>query len=31
MLPEAGRRVAKVLDVEKDEFAEALRKAVEEE
>jgi len=31
MLPEATRRVAKVLDVEKDEFAEALRAAVEEE
>jgi len=30
MLPEAARRVAKVLDVEKDEFAEALRAAVEE-
>jgi uncharacterized membrane protein len=30
MLPEAARRVAKVLDVEKDEFAEALRRAVEE-
>lgn len=30
MLPEARRRVAKVLDVEKAEFAEALRKAMEE-
>jgi uncharacterized membrane protein len=28
MLPEAKRRIAKVLDVEKDEFAEALRKAL---
>jgi uncharacterized membrane protein len=31
MLPEARRRIAKVLDVDKDEFAEALRQAVEEE
>ena len=30
MLPEAGRRVAKVLDVDKDEFAEALRQAAKE-
>ena len=30
MLPEAGKRLAKVLDVEKDEFAEALRRALEE-
>jgi uncharacterized membrane protein len=31
MLPEASRRIAKVLDVDKDKFADALRRAVEEE
>jgi hypothetical protein len=31
MLPEASRRVAKVLDIDKDEFAEALRQAANEE
>jgi uncharacterized membrane protein len=30
MLPEAKKRVAKVLDVDADEFAEALRRAVDE-
>jgi uncharacterized membrane protein len=30
MLPEAGKRLAKVLDVEKDEFADALQRALEE-
>jgi uncharacterized membrane protein len=30
MLPEATRRVAQVLDVDKDEFAEALREAAKE-
>jgi len=30
MLPEAKKRLAKVLDVDKDEFAEALRAALEE-
>ena len=30
MLPEAKRRVAKVLDIDKDEFAEALRQAAQE-
>jgi uncharacterized membrane protein len=30
MLPEATKRIAKVLDVDKDEFAEALKRAVEE-